>query len=177
MDPQPLADAVADRRPRVERRERVLEDDLHPAPVRLQGRALQPGDVRPVEQDLARRRVDEPEQQPADGRLAAARLADEAERLAPADLEAHAVDGLDEPDGPLEDAALDREVLDQVADDDERLGCQALARVRGAGDGRDRRRRRLIRQGAHVPAPTPGAVSVRGTQPGGRGIGLPFMSW
>ena len=39
VDAQPLADAVADRRARVEARVRVLEDDLHPPPVRLQGGA------------------------------------------------------------------------------------------------------------------------------------------
>ena len=38
VDPQPLADAVADRRARVEARIRVLEDDLHPSPVRPQRR-------------------------------------------------------------------------------------------------------------------------------------------
>ena len=46
VDAQPLADAVADRRARVERRVRVLEDDLHPPPVGLEVGALEPGDVR-----------------------------------------------------------------------------------------------------------------------------------
>ena len=41
VDPQALADAVADRRPRVEARVRVLEDDLHPPPVGLEGGALE----------------------------------------------------------------------------------------------------------------------------------------
>ena len=41
VDPEALADAVADRRPRIERRVRVLEDDLHPLPVRLERLALQ----------------------------------------------------------------------------------------------------------------------------------------
>ena len=43
------------------------------------------GDVRRRRTGSAGRRLDEAEQQPADGRLAAARLADEAERLAAAD--------------------------------------------------------------------------------------------
>ena len=48
-----------------------------------------------VERDRAGRRVDEAEQQPPDRRLAAAGLADEAERLAAPDREADAVDRLD----------------------------------------------------------------------------------
>ena len=44
VDPEALADAVADRCSRVEAGVRVLEDDLHPAPVGLQGRAAHPGD-------------------------------------------------------------------------------------------------------------------------------------
>src|SRR4051794_23263798 len=141
VDPQPVADAVTDRRPRVERRERVLEDDLHPAAVRLDRAGRQLGDVdrtvRTVEEDRARRRLDEPQQQATDRRLAAAGLADETERLAAADRERHAVDRADETDGPLQDAALDREELPEIADLDE--GHRG---VRGS----DRRRRRGSRR-------------------------------
>ena len=70
---------------RVEAGVRVLEDDLHPAPVRLERGALDVGDVHAVEADRPGRRLDEAQQQPADRRLAAARLADEAEGLAAAD--------------------------------------------------------------------------------------------
>ena len=82
-----------------------------------------------VEPDRARRRLDEPQQQPPDRRLAAARFADEAERLAARDLEAHAVDRLDDGDRPLQDPAADREVLDEVADLDERRRLVALTRL------------------------------------------------
>jgi hypothetical protein len=44
--------------------------------------------------NLACRGFEQPQQQPADGRLAAARLADQRQRLALGELEAHAVDGL-----------------------------------------------------------------------------------
>ena len=74
--------------------------------------------------------VDEAQQQPPDRRLAAARLADEPERLAAPDVEAHVVDGLDVGDRPLQDPALHREMLDQVAHLDE--GCRARARARHA---------------------------------------------
>ena len=49
-------------------------------------------------------------------RLAAAGLADQPQRLALADLEADAVDRLDVPDHAAKQAALDREVLLDVAD-------------------------------------------------------------
>ena len=167
MDAQPLADAVADRRARVERRVRVLEDDLHPPPVGLQRGALERGDVRAVEDDRAGRRVDEPQQQPADGRLAAARLADEAERLAAPDLEAHAVDGLDLADRPLQDAARDREVLDQV-----RTSTSGALAGGGAGLGPARRAQvATTRDHARPPGMRSGVTPCRApaaATPGGR---------
>ena len=63
----------------------------------------------------ARGGVDEAQQQPPDGGLAAARLAHEAERLAAPDDEVHAVHGAHLGDGPLEHAAADGERLDQAA--------------------------------------------------------------
>ena len=156
VDAQTLADAVADRRARVEAGVRVLEDDLHPAPVRLQLRALERRDVPAVEVDRARRRLDEPQQQPPDRRLAAARFADEPQRLAARDLEADAVDRLDDGDRPLQDPAADREVLDEIADLDER--CR---RARALVGGERRRR-------AHARAPTTGSS---------RGMSLPAASW
>ena len=129
VDPQALADAVDDRRPRVEARIGVLEDHLHAASVGLEGRALERRQLRPVEPDRARRGFDQAEQQAPDRRLATARLADQAQGLAPADVEVHPVDRLDRPDRALEDAAVDREVLDEAADPDEWLGL-------GAGRGR-----------------------------------------
>ena len=119
VDPEALADALADRGARVERAEWVLEDDLHPPPVPLQGGAVEARDVDAVEGDRPGRRLDEAEQEASDGRLAAAGLPDEAKGLAVADLEAHPVHGPDQPDGAHQQAALDREVLHEVLDDDE----------------------------------------------------------
>src|SRR5262249_52431275 len=79
-------------------------------------------DVLPLEEDLARGRLDQAEDRAADRRLAAARLADETEGLAVADLERDVVDGLHVADGAREDPLLDREVLLQVGDLDERSG-------------------------------------------------------
>ena len=150
VDPQPLADAVADRGPRVQGCIRVLEDDLHLAPDALQPGSLEVRDVLVLEPDRARRRLDQAEQEPAHGRLPAAGFADEPERLAAADLEVDPVHGLHEPDRALEDPAPDREVLDEVADLDERR----LAADRSRGTSHAGRRRRRGR-GSH-----PGSTSL-----------------
>jgi hypothetical protein len=127
VDAQPLADTVADRRARVQARVRVLEDDLDAPPVGLQRATAQRGHILPVEPDGPRGRFDEPQQQPPDRGLAAARLPDEAERLTALDVEAHTVDRLDDRHGPLQHAAPDREMLDEVADLDERRARHVLA--------------------------------------------------
>ena len=138
VDAQPLADAVADRGPRVQAGVRVLEDDLHPAPIGPELGALDPRDIRPIELDPARRRVEEAQDHPADRRLAAARLADEPERLAAPDVERDAVDRLDRADLALEDTAADREVLDEVRDADQRPVGGVLRRGRSSGEPRAR---------------------------------------
>ena len=150
VDPQPLADALADRRAWIERAERVLEDDLHAAPVRLERGPLEARDVHPVEDDRPRRRLDEAEQQPPDRRLAAPGLPDEAERLAPPDLEAHAVDRPDEAHRALQQPALDREVLDEVPDDDQGRAV-GRAGMRGLGGQVRPSPARLVRRGRARP--------------------------
>ena len=62
-------------------------------------------DVLAVEEDLAGRLV-EAQDGAAHGRLAATRFADQAERLAAANLERDAVDGLDVADVAVEDDPL-----------------------------------------------------------------------
>ena len=177
MDPQPLADALPDRRPRVERGVRVLEDDLHPPPVRLEFAALDRRDVGSVELDRAGRGLDQPQQQPPDRGLARARLANEPERLAATDLEAHAGHRLDDGDRPVEEPAPDREVLDEVAHlDERRLALRA-------GVARRRHGRRV--DGGHEAPASAGAASSR---PGitslvpwaartGSGFSAPVASW
>ena len=135
VDAESLGDAGADRGPRVERRERILEDDLHPAPERLEPPAAELRDVGPVEDDAAAGRLDQAQQHAADGGLAAAGLADEAERLAPADGEADVVDGLDLADLAMQDAADDGEVLGQVLDLDERRRRATRFRMRRSWRG------------------------------------------
>ena len=116
---QSLRDQVADLHSRVERADRVLEDDLHVPAHLLHRRRAEAEELDPVERDLARRRLDQAQERAAKGRLAAAGLADEAERLAAANLEVDSVDRLEVAGRTLEDALLDREVLLQASDTEE----------------------------------------------------------
>ena len=77
-----LGDDVAGRHARIERGERVLEDDLHLPAVGPQLGLAQMRDVAAVDPDAAAGRLDQPQDRAADRRLAAAGFADQAERLA-----------------------------------------------------------------------------------------------
>src|SRR5215207_37283 len=107
--------------PRVQRGERVLEDHLHPPPQRAQLSLAGVGDVAPVEDDAPAGRLVQAQQRTADGRLAAARLANETERLAAVDLERDVVDGAHVAHVPVEnEPGLDRKPDAQVLRPDER---------------------------------------------------------
>jgi hypothetical protein len=73
-----FAHGGANRHPRIERGERVLKNDLHVAAHRAKRLALEPADVHAVEPDITARRLDEAENGPAEGGLAAARFAHDA---------------------------------------------------------------------------------------------------
>ena len=92
---QRLGDDLPHRHSRVQRAVGVLEDHLEPAPDLPQLALGQRGEVAALEDDLARGRLLELEDAPAGGRLAAAGLPDQAQGLAAADGEAHAVHRLD----------------------------------------------------------------------------------
>src|SRR5438132_1585464 len=112
---QRLADDPADAVARVERRERILEDHLHPAAKRAQRALGEVRDVLAVEDDPAAGRLVEAQDRAADRRLAAAGLPDQTERLAALDRQADAVDGANVADVPVEDdAAADRKPDPQV---------------------------------------------------------------
>ena len=116
MDDQRFADDRADGHARVERGERVLEDDLHVAAQRAQRAAGERRDDRCPRTRSRPGRLDQPQDAASGGRFAAAGFADEAQRLARGDLEADAVDRVHALDGAREQAALDREMLDQTGD-------------------------------------------------------------
>src|SRR5947207_8143102 len=64
--------------------------------------------------DRARGRLDESQHRFSDGRLAAARLADQSQRLALGDREAHIVDSVDVSDRATEDSTAQRIVLGEM---------------------------------------------------------------
>src|SRR5262249_35568510 len=84
-------DDRADRVARVQRGVRVLEDHLHPAPQRAHPPDAEVRDVAPFQQDLAAGGLQQAGHQAARRGLAAAGLADQAERLARADGQVDAV--------------------------------------------------------------------------------------
>ena len=115
---QRLGDDVAHRHARVQGRVGVLEDHLdllaHPAQLL----ATQLGHVHVPEEHAARRGGLEPNDDPAQRRLSAAGLADEAQRLALPDHQVHAVHRMH--DRPAQQATPGREVLDQLLDANKR---------------------------------------------------------
>ena len=78
VDRQAFPDDRADRHPRIQAGERVLEDDLDPPAQAAAAPWLQRADVDAVELNLAGRRLDEAQDAAPERRLAAARLADDA---------------------------------------------------------------------------------------------------
>src|SRR5262249_50026987 len=96
MDQQGLGDNLCNTHTRVERSERILEDDLHVAAQAAQLAGSRLENVMAVEINLAGGWFDEAQEHPAQGRLAAARLADQPQRLTLVDLEGDAVDRMDD---------------------------------------------------------------------------------
>src|SRR5260221_4711934 len=117
---QRLADDVADIHARVERRVRVLEDDLQLAAVGPHLGAAQLVDALAAHLDGAGGGFDQFQNRFAGRRFAATALADKTKRLAFIDREADAVDGEDMPDGLREQALAHRIVLLEVGDLEER---------------------------------------------------------
>ena len=127
MNAERLGDDLANGHPRVQRRVRVLEDDLDVTSYGPHLSALVCGDVRPVENDPPGSRLDQLDERASKGRLPAAGLAHDPERLAALDGEVDAVDGAHLANRVLEDPRLDRKVLDEPFDAQERVarGCEA----------------------------------------------------
>ena len=83
------------------------------------------GDVRAVEHDPAGRRLDQAHGAVRNGRLAASRLADEAEHLTPREAERDAVDGVHHPLA-REELPATVEALDEIDDLERRQGLRAV---------------------------------------------------
>src|SRR5215208_5185253 len=103
---QRLLDDAAHGHARVQRRVRVLEDHLDVAPQGPELAVAERGDVAAVEDELAVRRLVEPDDRLGERGLAAAGLAHQAEAFAGEDIEGDVVHRL-EVDAGLEEAAPD----------------------------------------------------------------------
>src|SRR6478609_5667983 len=125
MDDQRLAEDGADRHPRIEGGELVLEHELHVPPHRAQIGAAELADVLTIEHDLAVGRLDQAQHTASRRRLAAAGFADEAERLAAVDRERDPVDRINAADLTRQQAAMYRKIFLQAADAEQRLGHAA----------------------------------------------------
>ena len=97
-----LADDASNRHARIQRRVRVLEDDLHLAAQRPHPRPVVVRDVLAAQLDGSGGRLDQLQRGLAGRRLSASALAHEPQRLAPADGEGYAVDGVHLPHGARE---------------------------------------------------------------------------
>ena len=121
---QALADDVADRHSRIQRSIRVLEDQLHAAAHELEVLSLERQDVLTVHRHGPGGGPLEPQDGPAEGRLAATGLAHHAERLAAIDAQRDIVYRVDVADMAAEDATPDRVVGPQVVDLEQ--GCAGV---------------------------------------------------
>src|SRR5262249_41618272 len=108
-----------------ERPVRVLEDDLHRASNAAQLARAQLEQRAAVEAYVAGRRLDQAQEQPAERRLAAARLAHQADRLARRDLQRDVLASAHHRRGTAEQVAADREVLAQRTGLDQRRTVHA----------------------------------------------------
>ena len=139
-----LGEAPADRLLRVERRVRILEDDLQfaAATPALGGADSAAFALASADGDGARRRLLESDQHARDRGLAGAGLADDRQRRAGFDRERHGIDGHD----GVARAAWGGEGLAEVVDDDCELAAHASSPgVHGAACTRSRAREHATR--------------------------------
>ena len=120
VDHQRLADDPPYGHARVERREGILEDDLHIGAdllelFRLQLLDMDLPQLRIIKDNLARSGFEQPDDAATRRALAAAAFAYQPERFALFNIEVDTVDGFDITDHTPQEAAVDREVLFQAA--------------------------------------------------------------
>ena len=96
MDPERLGDQALHRQPGAQRGERVLEHHRDLPAIGPERRIRARARAHAVEVDGAGGRPDQPHDRAAEGRLAAAALADDAERLPGRERERHLEHGVDE---------------------------------------------------------------------------------
>ena len=134
VDVERLGDRFTDRHPGVEGGERVLEDDLDVLADLPHLPVGESHELTAVEADRAGRGRDQLQHRPARGRLPAARLADQAEGLSPADGEVDLAHRVDHTDLVADERAAPLGVvLDQLGHRQQGLGPVV---GRPVGDGR-----------------------------------------
>src|SRR5262249_29321735 len=143
-----FSDDEADPLPRVQRGVRILEDHHHLPPDRPHLGARELRDVVAAEDQSARSGFEQSHDAAGHGRLTAARLADNAERLAFAQREADAVDRLHRGNLLLEDdSAGDWKMLEEILDHEELVPVELRRRLlRGLPSGLTRRAPRQHRR-------------------------------
>src|SRR5690349_13346848 len=114
MKRERLAQNLRHRHARIERGIGVLEDDLRLPAERAQFDVIEREQVTSLEADASRIGPDQPPHKTADGRFAAAGVADQRQRLAGLDMEAHAVNRPHERRRPAEQIARRREMFDEA---------------------------------------------------------------
>jgi hypothetical protein len=116
---QRLGDDIADPAARVQRGNRILEDQLHAPAHQPQGIAPHRREIVPVEQNAARGRPAQLQHRPAQRRFPAAGFADQTQRLAAGDLQGHAGHGMN-------DLGADGIFHDQIVDGEQRFVWSGL---------------------------------------------------
>src|SRR5207244_7923389 len=120
--------------PGIQRADRVLEDHLDPLAQWAHPSPGEPRNVAPVETNRTGREVGEAGDATGQRRFAAGGLPHNSQRLALADLEADAIDGMDPTDLPPEQAGPDWKVLAHVVHPDQHV---AVLWRRAGSDGVD----------------------------------------
>ena len=114
MHQQRLHDGVADRHARVQRGEWVLEDELDVSAKRLEGGPLQLADVLAGKFDAAALAVHQAQERPSRRRLAAARFADQRQRLTRVEIETDLLHSMHPARNAAEDARGHVKARDEI---------------------------------------------------------------
>ena len=125
-----LGERLSDRHSRIERGERILENDLQRPPVLPHFVFRQRGQFDSVEPHLAERRFEKPQHEPPGGRLPAAGFADQGQRVAGREIEIDAVHRAHDTRRAPEEPAPHGKVLDQALDPQQRCGRNGRGHLR-----------------------------------------------
>src|SRR5579883_1148028 len=116
-----LTDNRPYRHPRIQRGVRILKNDLHISPFASKIVLGQRQKIDSIETDRAGIRLDQAQHSTASGCFTAAGFTDQSKRLSFIDRETHVIDRTHIRCDARKDPAMDREVLLEIADGQERL--------------------------------------------------------